>query len=106
MARSSLWAACLAALAVALGACNDVGDCPADTAITAGGSCSGDSLTCPYTLQSSQADGVTCATSCTCTEGSWACPDPSTCVPAAGDDGGGTGGDDGGGAGGDDGGGD
>lgn len=109
MRSSSLWAGCLAAIAVALAACNNVGDCPAKGTITNGGSCSGDSLTCPYTLTSSQstaASPITCDTSCTCTQGSWVCPDPTTCLPpAAGDDGGATGddggatGDDGGGTG-------
>jgi hypothetical protein len=87
----AVFAACFAVLAFVHGACNDVGDCP--STITPGASCEGDSLTCPYTIQ---AAGVSCPTSCTCTNGSWSCPDPSGCVPAAtGDDGAATG-DDGG----------
>jgi hypothetical protein len=89
-----IWLASVAVVALAVGACNDVGDCPA-AAVAPGGSCSGDSLQCPYTIQ---AAGVTCNTSCVCTNGAWVCPDPSGCLPAA-DDGGG-GGDDGGGGGG------
>lgn len=82
-----------AVLAVALGACNDVGTCPAASAVTPGGSCSGDSLECPYTLQSLSpaCDGTTVeggiATSCVCTQGSWACPAAVTCPSSgAGDD--------------------
>lgn len=80
-----------AALAVALGACNDVGTCPAASAVTPGGSCSGDSLECPYTLQSLSpaCDGTTVdggiATSCVCTSGSWVCPAAVSC-PSSGDD--------------------
>ena len=88
--------ACIAALAVVLGACNNVGDCPAASAITPGGSCSGDSLECPYTLASLSpaCDGTSVegglATSCVCTNGSWACPDGVSCPAAAtGDDSGG-----------------
>jgi len=79
-----------AVIAVAIAACNNVGSCP--SSITPGGSCSGDKLTCPYTItsQSSSAtcqpfnDGGPVATSCTCTEGTWVCP-------SCGDDGGGGG---------------
>ncbi|MDP9036233.1 MAG: hypothetical protein M3O50_15640, partial [Myxococcota bacterium] len=51
----TVWAARSAALAitaVAMFNCNNVGDCPAASAITPGGSCSGDFLQCPYTLES------------------------------------------------------
>jgi len=83
-------------MGVVLGACNDVGECPAAaSAVTPGGSCSGDSLECPYTLQSLSpaCDGTTVdggiATSCVCTKGSWVCPDAVTCPSAGtGDDGG------------------
>jgi hypothetical protein len=77
-----------AVIAVAIAACNNVGSCP--SRITPGGSCSGDNLTCLYTItsQSSSAtcqpfnDGGPVATSCTCTSGTWVCP-------SCGDDGGG-----------------
>jgi hypothetical protein len=106
--KIGILAACVA-VAVAFGACNDVGDCPAAaSAVTPGGSCSGDNLQCPYTLQtlSPACDGTTVeggvATSCVCTSGLWVCPDAVTCPPAAtGDDAAGTG-DDSAGGGGDD----
>jgi hypothetical protein len=108
MAKTTILAL-LGVLAVALGACTDVGDCPAAAAVVPGGSCSGDSLECPYTLQSLSpaCDGTTVeggiATSCVCTQGTWVCPDTVSCPgPSAGDDSGG--GDDGGGSAGDDGG--
>jgi hypothetical protein len=98
--KIAILAAC-AAIAVALGACNDVGDCPAASAVTPGGACSGDNLQCPYTLQSFSpaCDGTTVeggiATSCVCTSGTWVCPDAVTCPPSAGgDDASGGGGDD------------
>ena len=75
-----------AVIAVAIAACNNVGTCP--STITPGGSCSGDNLTCAYTIKSGSAacssiavDGSV-ATSCTCTSGAWVCP-------SCGDDGGG-----------------
>ena len=85
---------------VALG-CNDIGTCPSPDSITPGGSCSGDSLECPYTLQTASpaCDGTTVegglASSCVCTNGTWACPSPVSCggAGATGDDG--TTGDDG-----------
>jgi hypothetical protein len=90
--------------ALAAGACNDVGTCPAADSITPGGACSGESLECAYTLQtpSPACDATTIeggiATSCVCTNGSWVCPVPVTCPPPPGDDGGGPQtGDDGGG---------
>lgn len=93
--RRAIFAA-WALLAVALGACNDVGDCPSASAITPGASCSGDSLECPYTLQSLSpaCDGTTVdggiATSCVCTKGSWVCPSPVSCpASGTGDDAGG-----------------
>jgi hypothetical protein len=74
--------------------CNDVGDCPAATAIVPGGSCSGDNLECPFTLQSPSpaCDGTMVqggvATSCTCTAGTWSCPSPVSCEGGpTGDDG-------------------
>ncbi len=85
--------ACLAFASALLAACNDVGDCPGASAITPGGSCSGDNLECPYTLQTPSAacDGTSVQggvpTSCTCAGGSWSCPSPIACDAAAGDDG-------------------
>ena len=68
-----------------------MGSCP--SSITPGGSCSGDNLECPYTIQSTSgvcgslaADGAV-ATSCQCTGGVWVCP-------VCGDDGGAEGGGD------------
>jgi hypothetical protein len=78
-------------------ACNNVGDCPSPSNIKPGGSCSGDYLTCPYTLQTpNQAcDGTAVEggleTSCTCTKGTWICPDPVTCEAGGSGDGGGDG---------------
>jgi hypothetical protein len=87
-----------AGVVVLLAACNDVGDCPAPSAIVPGGSCSGDSLECSYSLESLSpaCDGTTVdggiATSCVCTKGSWSCPSPVSCPGAQEDagDGGGT----------------
>jgi hypothetical protein len=81
-----------AVIAVAITACNNVGSCP--SSITPGGSCSGDNLSCPYTITSQSSsstcqpfnDGGPVATSCTCTKGTWVCP-------SCGDDGGGGGAD-------------
>ena len=90
MRRILLPVAC-AAIAALLGACNDVGDCPAPAGIVPGGSCSGDSLQCAYTLESLSpaCDGTTVAggiaTSCVCTQGSWSCPSPVSCPAAPGD---------------------
>ena len=88
-----------AVLAVALlaleGACNNVGDCPAASSIKPGGSCQGDYLECPFTLEtpSLACDGTSVegglATSCICTSGAWVCPDPVSCGTT--DDGGGDG---------------
>jgi hypothetical protein len=94
-ALSLLVCLCVAiATAVPLAGCNDVGDCPAATAIVPGGSCSGDNLECPFTLQTSSpaCDGTTVQggvpTSCVCTGGTWNCPEPVSCEGgAAGDDG-------------------
>ena len=86
-----------AVVAVALlaleGACNKVGDCPASSDIKPGGSCEGDNLECPFTLQtpSLACDGTAVegglATSCICTNGAWVCPDPVSCEAGATDDG-------------------
>lgn len=91
----------VAALAVAVlgveSACNNVGDCPSASSIEPGGSCSGNYLECPYTLQTpSQAcDGTSVegglATSCICTQGTWVCPDPVSCEAGGTGDGGGDG---------------
>ena len=80
--------AAVAAVAVTFAAldtaCNDVGDCPT-TPITPGDPCSGDNLECPYTLESPDpaCDGTMIdggiATSCVCTDGTWACPEPIAC---------------------------
>jgi len=83
--RQISFAVAFAAVAVLVAACTDVGDCPAQAAIVPGGSCSGDSLECPFALQSLSpaCDGTTVdggiATSCVCTNGSWNCPSPVSC---------------------------
>jgi hypothetical protein len=83
--RKIPFSAAFAAIAILLAACNNVGDCPASSEIVQGGSCSGDSLACPYTLQSlsPMCDGTTVdggiATSCVCTKGTWICPSPVSC---------------------------
>lgn len=85
-----------AALAVSLlalqGACNNVGDCPATSAIVPGGACKGTHLECPYTLQTPTpgCDGTNVdggiATSCICTDDVWVCPAPVSCDTDAGTD--------------------
>jgi hypothetical protein len=86
-----IFAGALAAM-LAAGACNNVGSCPSADAITPGGSCSGESLECPYTLQTASlaCDGTMVnggiATSCVCTDGTWTCPAPAACPDAGGDD--------------------
>jgi hypothetical protein len=83
------WAALLAAPLVA---CNDVGDCPASSQIKPGGSCSGDQLQCPYTLDtpSPACDGTMVEgglqTSCTCVNGTWSCPSAVSCDATTGED--------------------
>jgi hypothetical protein len=78
----------------AAGGCNNVGSCPSAEAITPGGSCSGESLECAYTLQTASpaCDGLIVegglATSCVCTKSTWTCPAPVSCPDAGADDGG------------------
>lgn len=92
MKRLAFLLACAAMLAVPLAACNDVGSCPAASQIKPGGSCSGDNLECPYTLDSPSpaCDGTTVEgglqTSCTCQNGTWSCPSPVSCDATTGDD--------------------
>jgi hypothetical protein len=80
-------------LALAMGACNSVGTCPAAGSIVNGGSCSGDMLECPYTLPSLSpaCDGTMVEggiqTSCVCTSGTWVCPSAVECEAGSGDDG-------------------
>jgi hypothetical protein len=74
----------VAALVAALGGCNSgTGDCPPKASIQPGGSCSDDDLQCPYDLStpSPACDGTTTTipSSCTCTDGTWACPSPVVC---------------------------
>ena len=86
------------AATLAATACNDVGTCPSADSIQPGGSCSGESLECAYTLQTASpaCDGTMLegglGTSCVCTKGAWACPSAVACpaAEAGGDDGGGT----------------
>jgi len=92
--RQVVFAVVCVAFAGLMAACNDVGTCPAASAVVPGGSCSGDMLACPYTLGSLSpvCDGTNVdggiATSCVCTNGSWVCPSPAACpgVPADGGD--------------------
>ncbi len=85
------WAALLTGLLLP-SACNSVGDCPAPSAITPGGSCSGDTLECPYNVASPSpaCDGTTVegglATSCMCGDGKWSCPSPVSCDASTGED--------------------
>jgi hypothetical protein len=85
MKRAAFLVAWGALLGTALVGCNNVGDCPASSAIEPGGSCSGDNLECPYTLEtlSPACDGTSLeggvATSCVCQSGSWSCPSAVSC---------------------------
>ena len=77
---------------VALDACNSGNkDCPAKEAIMPGGSCSDEHLQCAFDLKTPAAacDGTSSPieTSCTCTKGSWACPEPFECEGGPGDGG-------------------
>jgi hypothetical protein len=67
----------------AMGACNGQGDCPAKGTIVPGASCSGDQLQCAYDVATSSpaCDGATTAiaSSCTCSNGAWACPPAFDC---------------------------
>ncbi len=89
MLKRAVWAGVLVVVAVA-GACNDVGDCPAASAIQDQASCSGEQLECPYTLQTASpaCDGTMVdgglATSCVCTSGKWSCPQPVSCAAEGG----------------------
>jgi hypothetical protein len=71
------------AISASTGACNDQGACPAKAAVMPGGACSGDQLQCPFdlTTESAACDSTTTviASSCTCTQGAWACPSPFNC---------------------------
>jgi hypothetical protein len=86
----------VALVAVASGACNDQGDCPAKESIAPGAACSDDQLQCAYDLATPSAacDGTstTIASSCICTKGAWSCPSAYSCEagPADGGDEGGT----------------
>jgi hypothetical protein len=90
--RAVIAAMICAFVGVAMGACNNVGTCPGADKIVNGGSCNGDNLECPYTLQSPSpaCDGTMVdggiATSCVCTSGSWACPVADVCEGGTGDD--------------------
>ena len=73
---------------VALGACNSGNKaCPAKESITPGGSCNDEHQQCAYALTTLNAacDGTSTAieTSCTCTNGVWACPETFACDAAA-----------------------
>jgi hypothetical protein len=71
--------------AISAGGCNNPGTCPAASQVVQGGSCSGDNLQCPYTLQSgTDAGGL--ATSCVCQDGTWACPSAGDGGEEAGED--------------------
>ena len=81
--------------------------CPDKTAVVAGGSCSDENLQCAFDLTTPAVacDGTSAVieTSCTCTDGTWACPsavecdagaDPAEAGEEAGDDAGEEAGDD------------
>ncbi len=72
-----------------VGACNEVGDCPADAAtIHDGDPCSGEGLQCAQDVTFTACDGTqqTIASSCTCTEGAWSCPSEPDCDAGGGGD--------------------
>ena len=101
MRRVAAAVALLVAALAASGGCNEVGDCPAEGAITPGGSCANSGLQCAYELEtpSPACDGTTTtiASSCLCTSGTWACPAPLSCGEdggSAGEDGSASPGDD------------
>jgi len=80
---SGVVALLVASLVVAAAACNTgLGDCPAKSAVKPGGACSDDTLECPYDLAAKSCDGkkTVLATSCTCTDGAWACPGSVDCL--------------------------
>ena len=65
-------------------ACNrGTGFCPAAEAIQPGAACDNDDLQCAYDLTSPSVacDGTSTviSTSCTCSNGTWSCPDPVDC---------------------------
>jgi hypothetical protein len=71
-----------------LGACNSgTGNCPAKETIQPGASCDDEHLQCAYDLATPApaCDGTstTISSSCTCTNGTWACPDPVACEAGA-----------------------
>lgn len=84
--------ALVAAGIAATGACNSVGECPADqTTIQDGVACSGDGLQCAFDVTYAACDGTkqTISSSCTCSGGAWSCPSVPDCdagVEEAGDD--------------------
>jgi hypothetical protein len=86
----SIAGALVGAVTVAFACNSGVGSCPDKTAISAGASCSDDNLQCPYDLAtpnpSCDGTNTTIETSCTCTSGTWVCPDAVEC-PAAEDGG-------------------
>jgi hypothetical protein len=91
MKRLAFVLAWAALIAVPLAACNDVGDCKGQS-VKPGGSCSGDQLECPYTLQNAPSpacDGTMVEgglqTSCTCVSGTWSCPSESCDASTGGD---------------------
>ncbi len=59
--RVAIAATIIVSAALGAGACNNVGTCPAAAFMAPGGSCSGDNLECPYTLQTASpaCDGTT-----------------------------------------------
>ncbi len=70
-------------------ACNNVGTCPSPSSVKDGASCSGDNLTCAANIDSTcgtSDDGGVAQTSCTCTNGVWACGVPLSCATDGGDD--------------------
>jgi hypothetical protein len=65
--------------------------CPDKTAVVAGGACSDENLQCAYDLSTPAVacDGTSAIieTSCTCTDGTWACPSAVECDAGAADPG-------------------
>jgi hypothetical protein len=72
----------------AVTACNNgTGSCPDKAAVVPGASCSDDNLQCAFDLTTPAVacDGTstTIETSCTCTDGTWACPSAVECDSGA-----------------------
>ena len=79
--------ASLATFGATTGCNTGTDDCPDKAMVVAGGSCSDNHLQCAYDLMTpaAECDGTNTVieTSCTCTDGTWVCPDPFACDSGA-----------------------